>query len=270
MRYLLVLCLGVAGLFGAMAADVTMPVLKVGSEVYSNVTVISTNATHLTFSHSRGMMSVKLKNLSPDLQKKFHYDGAKASEAEAKQHEADSQFRVQTAAKVAALKSAATNRPSTEDVKPPRLDENGDLVLETIYARSFRGERPPQIVVDKWVTSSPAGVEGKFVLVNFWATWCPPAVRTLPHLNQLQAKFRDKLVVISLSDESVEDILKMTSPPISHYVGTDAQVRTRTMLEVRALPHSIMMDPKGIVRYEGVPDYLSDEAMEHLIKEYSE
>jgi len=268
MRCLLVLCLSVAGISAATAADVTLPVLNVGSEVYSNVTVTATNATHLTFTHSRGMGSVKLRNLSPELQKRFHYNEEKASEAETKQHEADSQFRAATVAQAAALKSASTN--TTQDVQPPRYDESGDLVLAKIYAKSFRGERPPQIIVDKWVTSSPPDVEGKFVLVDFWATWCPPCRRAIPHLNDLQARFRDKLIVIGLSDESVEDIQKMTLPKMTYYVGTDQEARTRTAVEVTGIPHCILMDPKGIVRYEGVPDYLSEEAFERLFKKYSD
>jgi len=270
MRYLLVLCLTLAGTFAARPADVTLPVLKVGSEVYSNVTIIGTNTTHLTFTHSRGMGSVKLKNLPPELQKQFYYNNEKASEAEAKQHEADSQFRVDTIARAAALKSASTNRALTGAVRPPTLDENGDPVLETIYARSFRGERPPQIIVDRWAGPSINSVEGKFVLVDFWASWCEPALRAIPQLNALQSAYRDKLVVIGLSDESVEDLQKLKSPEIRYYVGTDQQARTRTAVEVRALPHVLLMDPKGIVRYEGVPDYLTSEVFERLAKKYSE
>ena len=142
--------------------------------------------------------------------------------------------------------------------------------MSKIYAKSFRGERPPQIIVDKWVTSSPPPVEGKFVLVDFWATWCTPCRRAIPHLNDLQAKFRDKLIVIGLSDESVEDIQKMTLPHMDYYVGTDQEARTRTAVEVAGIPHALLIDPKGIVRYEGVPDYLSEEAFEKLYKKYSE
>lgn len=270
MRCLLVLCLSAGAVFAATAADVTLPVLKVGSEVYTNVTVTATNATHLTFTHSRGMSSVKLKNLSPELQKQFHFNADKAVEAEEKQREADSQFRVATLAKTAALQNASTNKIPTEDVAAPTRDENGDLVLGTIYAKSFRGERPPQIIVDKWVTSSPPSVEGKFVLIDFWASWCEPATRTIPQLNALQLRFADKLVVIGLTDESVETVQKMKGPAISYYVGTDEQARTRTAVEVRGLPHALLMDPKGIVRYEGVPDYLTPEAFQELYKKYSE
>ena len=268
-RWLLVLCLSFLGSFVASAADVALPVLKVGSDVYSNVTVTAVTATHISFIHARGAGSVKLKNLSPELQKQFHYNGEKAGEAEAKQHEADSQFRVETIAKAAAIRSAVTNGTPTENVAEPTTDADGDLVLPTIYARSFRGERPPQIIVERWVTSSPPNVEGKFVLVDFWATWCGPCKRAIPHLNDLHSKFKDRLIIIGLSDESVEDIQKMKSPLMNYYVGTDTEAKTRTAVGVRGIPHALLMDPKGIVRYEGVPDYLTEAALERLMGKYS-
>ena len=73
---LLVLCLSLPGIFAASAADETLPVLKVGSDVYSNVTVTAVTTTHLSFTHLRGMGSVKLRNLSPELQKQFHFNGS--------------------------------------------------------------------------------------------------------------------------------------------------------------------------------------------------
>ena len=55
-------------------------------------------------------------------------------------------------------------------------------------------------------------LHGKVVLVNFWATWCPPCRKELPDLDALYAKFKDRgLVVLAISDEEqskVEPFLK--------------------------------------------------------------
>ena len=50
---------------------------------------------------------------------------------------------------------------------------------------------------------------GKTIILNFWATWCPPCVRELPSLARLSAKYRNNpnVVVICLSDESIQEIL---------------------------------------------------------------
>ena len=56
--------------------------LKVGSEVYTEVTVTSVTATDIYFSHSGGLGNAKLKTLDPELQKRFHFDPARAAEKE--------------------------------------------------------------------------------------------------------------------------------------------------------------------------------------------
>ncbi|WP_150107253.1 hypothetical protein [Pedosphaera parvula] len=73
-------------------ADEQLPVLKVGSEVYSNVTVTSVTATDIYFTHDKGLGNTKLKNLDPAMQQHFHYDAAKASTTEQKQWAANAQY----------------------------------------------------------------------------------------------------------------------------------------------------------------------------------
>lgn len=44
--------------------------------------------------------------------------------------------------------------------------------------------------------------KGKVVLLNYWATWCPPCIKEMPGLNQLQEDYKDRgLVILALSDE---------------------------------------------------------------------
>ncbi|HWK08882.1 MAG TPA: TlpA disulfide reductase family protein, partial [Vicinamibacterales bacterium] len=55
---------------------------------------------------------------------------------------------------------------------------------------------------------SSAGWAGKVVLVNFWATWCPPCRAEVPELVALQQKYRDQLQIIGISEDesSPEDV----------------------------------------------------------------
>ena len=257
----------VAGLLAAVLgahADVKLPVLKVGSEVYSNVTILNKSSTDIYFTHAGGMGNAKLKNLDPDLQKLFGYDAAKAGAFEKKQAEANMAYRNQVlSAKPAPSPASATMKNTPEEAVTP-----GDIPVREVHARSFLGRPAPRFVVEKWLTAQP-DYAGKFLLIDFWATWCGPCRRSIPELNALHAKFKDRLVVVGLSDESEEDVRKMTSPRIDYNVAIDTSANMKTAVEVRGIPHALILDPNGIVRFEGHPGYLSAAGVAGLLDKYS-
>jgi cytochrome c biogenesis protein CcmG/thiol:disulfide interchange protein DsbE len=135
-----------------------------------------------------------------------------------------------------------------------------------IFAKSYLGKKAPDLVVEKWLTPQP-DTKAKFVLVDFWATWCPPCRRAIPELNAFQKKFADKLVVIGISDETEEDVRKLKEPQIHYAVAIDTQSRTKNEVQVRGIPHVILMDPSGIVRWEGYPLQEGFELTEKVIQD---
>jgi len=94
-----------------------------------------------------------------------------------------------------------------------------------------------------------SNLKGKVVLVDFWATWCPPCKNAIPHLIDLYEKFKDQgFVVLGISPEdekSLEkfrDDYKITYPIL---LGTQEVAQA---YGVQAIPKSIFIDKKGIVR----------------------
>jgi len=85
MRFTITVLLGLLLATLMARAGEKLPVLKVGSDVYTNVTVTSVTATDLIFTSDNGMGNAKLKNLDPELQKHFHYDAAKMAAVDQKQ-----------------------------------------------------------------------------------------------------------------------------------------------------------------------------------------
>src|SRR5208282_4994258 len=85
--------IGVVILFNLLAmapiaiADETLPVVKAGSEVYSNVTILGVSATDIYFTSNRGLANAKSKDLEPALQKHFNFKPTNAAAIE-KKHKA--------------------------------------------------------------------------------------------------------------------------------------------------------------------------------------
>src|SRR5215813_2344496 len=92
-------------LAGSLAAEEHLATLRVGSEVYSNVTVTSVSVTDIFFTHSRGVGNAKLKNLDPAIQKMFRFDPEKSDARLAEQAKANALYSE------AARNSAPPKRP---------------------------------------------------------------------------------------------------------------------------------------------------------------
>jgi len=92
---------------------------------------------------------------------------------------------------------------------------------------------------------SSASWRGKVVILNFWATWCPPCRAEIPDLVALQEKYRDNLVVIGISeDEGPPDAVKQFAA--RHNVNYPIVMMTAQLEKmfpgVSALPTSFILD----------------------------
>ncbi len=140
-----------------------------------------------------------------------------------------------------------------------------------LWAKSILNEKAPELVIEKWNSKEP-DTKGKFVLVDFWATWCGPCRAGIPGLNNMQKKFIDKLVIIGISDESLEKVKSFKNPKIDYANGIDTKKTVSAFLGIRGIPHMILIDPKGIVRWEGFPGLeghkFTEEVLEKLLAKY--
>jgi cytochrome c biogenesis protein CcmG/thiol:disulfide interchange protein DsbE len=126
--------------------------------------------------------------------------------------------------------------------------------------------------VEKWLTPEPDG-RGKFILVDFWRTALPPCRAVIPLLNSIQHDFADKVVVITITRQSVDAVRQSNDVKIEHYLAVDTQARMEKSVGVTAVPHVIIIDPRGVIRWEGYPllehDELTKKVVADLINQYS-
>jgi len=90
-------------------------------------------------------------------------------------------------------------------------------------------------------------LRGKIVLVNFWATWCPPCRKEMPDLQALYDKYKDQgFVVLSISDEEGAKVTPFIKErQISYPVMLDPGRKVHALYQVEGIPKSFVYDRDG-------------------------
>ena len=134
---------------------------------------------------------------------------------------------------------------------------SGLTLLGTAEARDLQaykgGATPPLVLKDlSGKTQDLKQYRGKVVLINFWATWCPPCRAEMPSLQRLKAKLAGKPFVILAVD------MGEAEPQVKAYIReikTDFSVlldkdgRALKAWKVFAFPTSYVVDAQGKIRY---------------------
>jgi len=132
------------------------------------------------------------------------------------------------------------------------------------------GDPAPPLVVDKWIKGGPISrfEPGKVYVMEFWATWCGPCIAAMPHVSELQKKYRDKGVVvigmnISEPDKSkVEPFVRKMGQRMDYAVATDVVVgeepgkMEQTWMAAsgqQGIPCSFIVDRQGNIAWIGTP-----------------
>ncbi len=90
-------------------------------------------------------------------------------------------------------------------------------------------------------------LKGKVVLVNFWATWCPPCRKEMPDLEDLYVKFKDKdFVVLAISDEEAAKVTPfLAERNITYPVMLDPGRKVNDLFQIEGIPKSFVYDRDG-------------------------
>ena len=127
-----------------------------------------------------------------------------------------------------------------------------------LWAKSFLGKQAPEFEVEGWIGKKPEFKDGKFILIDFWATHCPQCRRAIPELNKIAEKYGDKITVIGISSEPEEVVKRMKNPKINYYSAYDRANVLKRRYQVRAIPHIVIIAPDNTVVWEGFPFLGSD------------
>src|SRR5579864_7294463 len=144
-----------------------------------------------------------------------------------------------------------------------RAGEAGDAAGDAKVIRFAKNPEPAPPILLHDISGkivSTADFKGKVVILNFWATWCPPCREEIPELVQLQAKYKDKLLVVGASEDD-DGPQKVQQFAQQHGMNYPIVMATKELIDnyggVPALPTSFLIDPQGrvMMKHTGLYEY---------------
>jgi peroxiredoxin len=135
-----------------------------------------------------------------------------------------------------------------EGIKIPLSDPLLNAAMARLQAEDQRRAKADFTLKDvsgkDWTLSA---LRGKTVLVNFWATWCPPCRKEMPDLDALSKEFKDKgLIVLAISDEDAAKVNPFIAEHhYSYPILLDPGRKVNTLMGVEGIPKSFLYDREG-------------------------
>ena len=149
--------------------------------------------------------------------------------------------------------TTALANPAMADVQAAEALRDGDMKKLNFHSEPQDAGTAEFITFD----GDPLSLSdwnGKWVLVNFWATWCAPCVREMPLLQDLADQYPDRLNVVGIAiDEpgNVGEFVERLGIDYPILIGTSdvRETQARFGNPNGMLPYSVLIDARGIVRW---------------------
>lgn len=246
----------------AARAELKFASLAIGDTVYKDAIILDVSATDVLFKHSTGISNIKLRYLSTELQKRFHYDPLRSERTE-RQQDADTLLYQQTASQRAWERALARKAAAEAEI----AEANATFRLaDPVGENSLLNKPAPPMPVLEWYSEKPAPSADKFTLVLFWNSRSEPCRRVIADMNKLQAKFTNDLAVIGVTTETAAQVQQMTAPEIQFSHGGDTKSNLLHAAGITSVPAVLLIDRAGIVCYQGHPAAVTEAAVQALLE----
>jgi len=133
----------------------------------------------------------------------------------------------------------------TVNLKDPRYEAVLARLASDDEARGMANFTLTDLTGKQWTLKN---LSGKVVLVNFWATWCPPCRKEMPDLDVLYKRFKDQgLVILAISDEEADLVKRFiaTEQKVGYPVLLDPGRKVHELFRVEGIPKTFIFDRQG-------------------------
>ena len=145
----------------------------------------------------------------------------------------------------------------------------GLFAIQNLLATASNNNVGTVVKVDglKFKEKAPS-FAGKPLIVEFWATWCPPCRASIPHLNEVYKKYQSKgLEIIGVTNEERLTVSKfLKDVPINYHVAFDSNGKFSKPFGIKGIPHAMILNKEGKVVWEGHPMSLPESELETVLK----
>jgi thiol-disulfide isomerase/thioredoxin len=137
------------------------------------------------------------------------------------------------------------------------------------------GTKLEKLTITDYILNEPADKDfsGKLKVLEFWATWCKPCLKAVPHMNDLQRKFKNQnIIFLSVTYQKPEETVKTLEKVKFETVVVSDQTRVlhkdlRIVIDgYMPIPRTVLVDGQNRIVWYGSPKELTVEVIEMFLK----
>jgi thiol-disulfide isomerase/thioredoxin len=143
-----------------------------------------------------------------------------------------------------------------------------------LFSPSIEEKNEQKLIMDyHWQLQGETGeifnfneAKGKVVVINFWATWCPPCIAEMPSLEKLYNSYNGEVVFLFVSDEKQEVISKFKQKHNYEFEVHSALTAFPKEFDVTSIPRTFVIDKNGniVIDKTGAANWYSDKVIATL------
>ena len=115
---------------------------------------------------------------------------------------------------------------------------------------------------------SLTNLQGKVIVVNFWATWCGPCVEEIPMFQDYFERYNDQIMILGINEQEDPDEVRefLQQFGVSYPILMDRSAELAPVYRLMALPVTVFVDEEGILRYHHI-GFMTEEQFSSYLTE---